>query len=120
MSTASLYEKLGGEAAVQAVVEEFYKRILADDTINSFFTGTDMEKLRGHQVKFISFALDGPNQYSGKSMEKAHAGMNLQPQHFQAVAKHLHGALAQFNVSEEDIDEVLTRVASLKDFVLYK
>lgn len=79
-----------------------------------------MEKQRLHQTKFISFALGGPNQYSGNSMAKAHEGMNLQPEHFNAIAKHLHDALAHFGVSEADIDTALTKVASLRDDILYK
>lgn len=116
----SLYEKLGGEEAISAVVENFYKRVLADDTVNGFFANTDMDKQRRHQSSFISFALGGPKQYSGKSMEKAHEGMNLQPAHFNAIATHLAAALADFNVPQEQIDEVINHVATLKDAILYK
>lgn len=117
----SLYEKVGGEEAVAKVVDYFYNElVLKDDTVNHFFQHTDMEKQRRHQTKFISFALGGPNQYTGKSMEKAHEGMNLQPEHFQAIVNHLHDALAHFGVSEADIDTALTKVASLRDDVLYK
>ncbi|UUZ90040.1 group 1 truncated hemoglobin [Paenibacillus sp. P25] len=120
MQTATLYEKLDGEAAIAKVVDEFYERILADETINHFFTKTDMEKRRRHQTKFISFALGGPNPYSGHSMAKAHQGMNLRPEHFNAVAGHLHDALAHFHVDEKEIDQVLAHVVALKDDILYK
>lgn len=117
----TLYEKVGGEDAIAKVVDYFYNElVLKDDTVNHFFQHTDMEKQRQHQAKFISFALGGPNQYSGKSMEKAHEGMNLQPEHFQAIVNHLHDALAHFGVSETDIDTALTKVASLRDDILYK
>jgi hemoglobin len=53
-------------------------------------------------------------------MAKAHQGMNLQPNHFNAIAKHLHTALAHFGVNEADIDTALTKVASLKDDILYQ
>lgn len=46
--------------------------------------------------------------------------MNLQPVHFDAIVKHLHAALAHFGVSEEDIDDALTKVGSLRDDILYK
>ena len=58
---------------------------MKDETVKQFFEHTDMEKQRSHQAKFISFALGGPKQYSGKSMTKAHEGMNLQPVHFEAI-----------------------------------
>ena len=117
----NLYEKVGGEDAIAKVVDYFYSElVLKDDTVNQFFEETDMEKQRRHQSKFISFALGGPNQYSGQSMAKAHEGMNLQPEHFNAIVKHLHDALAHFGVNERDIDTALTKVASLRDDILYK
>ncbi|MDR7077405.1 hemoglobin [Neobacillus niacini] len=117
----SLYEKVGGEEAISKVVDYFYSElVLKDDTVNHFFEETDMVKQRRHQAKFISFALGGPNQYSGQSMAKAHEGMNLQPEHFNAIVKHLHEALAHFGVNESDIDTALTKVASLRDDILYQ
>jgi hemoglobin len=118
--TSTLYEKLGGEETIAKVVDYFYELVLADDTVNHFFENTDMEKQRRHQTKFISFALGGPNQYSGLSMAKAHEGMNLQPEHFDAIVKHLHDALAHFGVPESDIDTALNKVATLRDDILYK
>jgi hemoglobin len=116
-----LYEKVGGEEAIAKVVDYFYNElVLKDETVNHFFEGTDMEKQRQHQTKFISFALGGPNQYTGQSMAKAHEGMNLQPAHFSAIEKHLHDALAHYGVSEPDIDTALTKVASLRDDILYQ
>lgn len=117
----TLYEKFGKEDSISKVVDYFYSElVMKDETVSHFFEHTDMEKQRKHQAKFLSFALGGPNQYSGKSMAKAHEGMNLQPEHFNAIAKHLHDALAHFGVSEGDIDQALTKVASLKDDILYK
>lgn len=117
----TLYEKIGGEEAVAKVVDYFYDElVLKDDTVNHFFTNTDIEKQKEHQTKFISFALGGPNKYTGTAMAKAHEGMNLQPEHFNAIATHLHDALAHFGVSEPNIDQALSKVATLKDDILYK
>ncbi|CAG7632313.1 Group 1 truncated hemoglobin GlbN [Paenibacillus solanacearum] len=118
--TTTLYQKFGGEGTIAKVVDYFYDLVLADETVNHFFENTDMEKQRKHQTKFISYALGGPNQYSGQSMAKVHTGMNLQPVHFDAIVKHLHDALAHFGVGESDIDTALTKVGSLRDDILYK
>lgn len=53
-------------------------------------------------------------------MAKAHQGMDLQPAHFNAIVNHLSDALAHFGVNEADIDTALTKVASLRDDILYK
>ncbi len=116
----TLYEKLGGETAIMQIVDDFYKRILADDTVNKFFAHTDMKKQLRHQTSFISYALGGPKEYTGRSMEKAHEGLNLQPEHFDAIAKHLGDAIAEYGASPEDISTVIDRVATLKEAVLYK
>ncbi|MFD2370658.1 group 1 truncated hemoglobin [Brevibacillus sp. GCM10020057] len=116
----TLYDKYGGEETIAKVVDYFYDLVLADDTVNHFFANTDMEKQRRHQTKFISYALGGPNQYTGQSMAKAHQGMNLQPGHFDAIVKHLHDALSHFGVSKEDIDEALQKVEALRGDILYK
>ncbi|WP_432777216.1 group 1 truncated hemoglobin [Brevibacillus gelatini] len=116
----SFYEKYGGEETISKVVDYFYELVLADDTVNHFFKNTDMEKQRKHQTKFISYALGGPNQYTGQSMAKAHEGMNLQPVHFDAIVNHLRAALTHFGVSQSDIDDALSKVEALREDVLYK
>lgn len=117
-TTTTLYEQLGGQQAIERIVDEFYKRVLTDDTVNHFFAHTDMEKQRRHQAAFISYAFEGSNQYTGRSMEKAHAGLNLQSKHFDAIMKHLGDALAAHSVPPEDINAVLGHVATLKEAVL--
>jgi len=118
--TLTLYEKIGGQQVVVQIVDDFYKRVLADDTINHFFANTDMEKQRRHQTAFISHALGGPNQYTGRSMEKAHAGLDLQPEHFEAIANHLGESLAEYGLTEEKLKSVLERISTLKEAVLHK
>jgi len=53
-------------------------------------------------------------------MEKAHAGLNLQPEHFDAIAKHLSEAMANQGVSPDGISQALGKVATLKEAVIYK
>ncbi|USG66172.1 group 1 truncated hemoglobin [Brevibacillus ruminantium] len=119
-SASGLYEKLGGEEAIAKVVDYFYDLVLADETVNHFFAHTDMAKQRQHQTKFISYALGGPNQYSGGAMAKVHAGMNLQPVHFDAIVKHLRDALTHFGVEQADVEQALSKIATLRDDILYK
>src|SRR5690606_30914382 len=42
-SQTTLYEQLGGQEAIDAVVEEFYARVLADEKVKDLFKNTDME-----------------------------------------------------------------------------
>jgi hemoglobin len=94
--------------------------VLKDETVQHFLVNTTIEKQKQHQTKFISFTLGGPKNYTGKSMAKAHEGMNIQPEHFNAIATHLHDALAHYGVEESDIGQALEKVAALKDDIIYK
>lgn len=114
----SLYEKLGGEAAISAVVDYFYARIMEDESLEGFFWDTDMERQRRHQTAFVTMATGGPNRYTGRSMEKAHEGLQITMQHFESVVGHLAAALKHFNVGDEEIAELAEKLAPLRDVVV--
>ncbi len=61
--TKPLYERIGGEAAVSAAVELFYRKVLTDQRINRFFSSTDMDKQIAKQKAFFTVAFGGPNNY---------------------------------------------------------
>lgn len=117
---STLFDKLGGQQGLEQVVDEFYKRIMADNTLNQFFAHTNIDKQRQKQVAFFAKIFDGPDQYNGRSMDTTHTGMNLQQQHFDAIAKHLSEALTVRGVSSDDANTALARVSGLKDAILNK
>jgi len=64
----SVYEKIGGAPAVDAAVDIFYRKVLADDRISEFFDSVDMEGQHQKQKAFLTMAFGGPNEYSGKDI----------------------------------------------------
>lgn len=118
---SSLFEEIGGAAAVDATVDVFYRIVLADDRINRFFETTDMEAQAAKQKAFLTFAFGGPNNYSGKDMREGHAHLvkdGLNESHFNAVAEDLTKALQEMGVAQNLIDQVITIAASTKNDVL--
>ncbi|MDI9356657.1 MAG: group 1 truncated hemoglobin [Chitinophagaceae bacterium] len=116
----SLFEKIGGMDAVNAAVDIFYKKILADESINHFFINTDMKTQAGKQKAFLAYAFGAPTAYTGKSMRNAHAYMHLTEAHFNAVAGHLVATLKELRVPQNLIDEVVVIALSTKNDVLNK
>src|SRR4051794_15309093 len=112
MPTQTLFEKLGGQDTIDKVVISFYVKVLADPVVNKFFEHTDMEKQRRHQAAFIAFALGSGREYTGKSMSKAHEGMNLQQEHYDAIVRHLAATLEEFGVSSDDIHTVAEKIGT--------
>lgn len=116
-----LYERIGGAPAVDAAVDLFYEKVLADDTINGFFDGVDMKKQRAKQKAFLTMVFGGPNGYTGKDLRNAHAPLaakGLGDPHFDAVAKHLQATLDQLDVPEDLKAQVMAIAVSVRDDVL--
>jgi len=116
--TDSLYERLGGDDAITAVVDEFYDRVMADEQVAGYFDDVDMQKQRAHQTQFISSVTGGPVEYTGEEMAAAHADMGITPSDFGAIATHLDDALAEFDVDEDDREAVLEEIASYQDAIV--
>lgn len=115
----SLYHRLGGRAAIEAAVELFYTKVLADKRINHFFADINMDKQRRRQKEFLSAAFGGPIPYSGKDLRKAHANLpDLRDAHFDAVAENLQKTLEELKVPANLISEVMTIAASTRNAVL--
>ncbi len=117
----SLFEKIGGAAAVDAAVDLFYRKVLSDDTINQFFDDADMDDQRAKQKAFLTMVFGGPNDYSGKDLRTAHKDLvekGLNDLHFNAVAVHLEVTLEELGVASDLVSEVMTVAASTRDDVL--
>ena len=119
----TLYERIGGEPAVSAAVEIFYRKVLNDYRINRFFGNTDMDKQIAKQKAFFTMAFGGPNNYTGVDMRKAHAHLvkiGLDDSHFDAVMEHLGATLVELEVPATLIAEAATIAESTRKDVLGK
>lgn len=118
---ASLYESLGGQAAVDAAVDIFYRYVLTDDRISHWFDDVDMERQAAKQKAFMTMAFGGPHNYTGADMRKGHAHLvarGLNDSHFDAVKENLEKALSDLSVPAAKIQEVLNLVESTRNDVL--
>lgn len=117
-SSQSVYGEIGGREAVDAVVSDFYDRVLDDDQLVGFFEGMDMAELHAHQVQFISAVAGGPVSYTGAEMRESHAHLDIDQDDFDAVAEYLAVALRENGVSDENVEAIMTEVATFEDPIL--
>lgn len=116
---ASLYQRIGGKAAINAAVDLFYVKVLADERINFFFDDVNMKKQHNKQKAFLSAAFGGPEPWTGKDMRAAHKNLpDLKEEHFNAVAENLQATLVELKVDEKLVAEVMAVAGSVKDDVL--
>lgn len=116
----TLLSRLGGEAAVRAVVDSFYDRLRADKSITFFFEGIEMSLMKIHQVEFFTIAFTGfPEGVDvGEIMIEAHRRLfqiqGLNEEHFDIIAGHLVATLENYSVPPELINEAVGVVVPLR------
>ena len=116
----SLYDRLGGKPALQAVVGELWNNVAADKRINGRFAKTKADAFGAQLVDFLCQASGGPCKYAGKDMNAAHKGMNLSEGEFNALAEDTVKALDKFKVPAQEKGEVMGLLGSLKGAVINK
>jgi hemoglobin len=121
----SLYERLGGKAAIVAVVDDFVANCAADTRINTFFTTTAADKNRlaafkNKLVDQICEAAGGPCKYTGKDMKTAHAGMGITDADFNALVEDLTKSLNKFNVGKAEQDQLLGVLGPMRPLIVEK
>ena len=102
----SLYSRLGGSEAVEAVTVRFYAAVLDDPILAPHFYGVDMQVQAGMLASFLSIAAGGPGEYRGRSLRDAHARLRIGDREFDRVVELLAAALKAAGISDGAIAEV--------------
>ncbi len=123
----SLYDRLGGEPAIRAVVDDLVPRAAGDERVNFTRKGhpnqwdpspANIEKLKKHLVQFIGSATGGPQKYEGKDLVTAHKGMEISEAEFNAFADDLKATLDKLKVPDKEQKDLLTVIGSTKGSVV--
>lgn len=116
--TQTRYRRIGGRGALTAVVDEFYRRLLADPEVAPLFADTDMDRQRRHQAAFLATALGGPAAYAGRDMHSAHRGRGITARHFAVVAGHLQTTLEWAGVGGDELAAIMATAAGLQEQIV--
>lgn len=112
--TRSLYEVVGGTAALRLAVDRFYERVVADPQLAHYFQGQDVPRVKRHQVLLLSQVLGGPAEYSGRQLGEAHAQLRIADGDYDLVVDHLIGTLRGLEVDDCVVSAVEGVVAGVK------
>jgi hemoglobin len=117
----SLFDRIGGKPAVEAAVDKFYEKVIADQSISHFFDQANMKAQINKQKAFLTLAFGGPTGYDGKDLRSGHAHLvsrGLNEDHFNSVAVHLQTTLEELGVPSPLVGEVMAIAGSTKNDVL--
>jgi len=118
MQEKSLYDRLGGGDAINALTESWVARVGGDDRANGKFVRTDIDRLKKEVIDQLCEATGGPCAYTGRSMLETHAGMKVTAGEFDVVMQHLDAALDELNVPKTERDELVGLLRPMRDDIV--
>lgn len=113
-----LYEQLGGEAGLAALVDRFLQELARDPDAAPQFRGADVKRFRAQLTLHLCQTFDGPCRYEGASLSEVHRGMEISQREFNAVVEDLWRAMESLRIPTPVQNRVLARLAPLREQVV--
>ncbi len=123
MDQKPLFERLGGSAGIEKIVEQVAGRHLENPTIRARFLPfleppQKLQELKTHLARFLELGSGGPQRYSGRDMKSAHRGMNISPAEYMAALDDIIASLVAVGIDEPTRNDVLALAWSLKSEII--
>ncbi len=93
-----MYDQLGGEARLRAIIDCFVDRIFDDVMIGFFFRKASRERIKRMEFEFAAAHLGAPIVYSGRPIDRAHAAHPIMGGQFMRRLQILKDVMAEFDV----------------------
>jgi hemoglobin len=113
-----LYDRLGGYDKISALTTKIVNLHEQNEAIKHLMDGVDGEQLAKHVADFVASGTGGPQKYTGKDMVSAHEHLKLTDADFLAAGGDIITAMKSFSYGEEEVEEVICILVSLKDQVV--
>jgi hemoglobin len=114
----SLYIRLGGYDRIYEFITEVVRLHNQNDSIKGMFTHVDSERLVKHVADFVAAGTGGPQSYTGRTMPATHANLKLTDADFLAAGGDIVKAMQTVGYGQDEIDEFVCILVSLKDQVV--
>ncbi len=133
----SLFERLGGERGLTALVEDFTPRVLQDPRVNwdrqgvksgGLFhhgpsvvwnpTPVNVAVMKKHLMQFLALATGGPSHYEGKELKSLHSGMQISNPEFDAVVGDVKASLDKLQIANQEQKELLAIIESTRPLIV--
>ncbi|MCZ7687549.1 MAG: group 1 truncated hemoglobin [Sandaracinaceae bacterium] len=111
----SAFERIGGEPALRAIIDEFVDRMFDDVAIGFFFRRASRERIKEMEYQHAAEHLGGPVRYGGRPLREAHAPHRIMGGQFARRTKILSDVLGAHGVPADVREEWLAHVESLRD-----
>lgn len=114
----TVFQRLGGFAAVSRVVSDFYSEVLDDDLLSPYFSGIDMARQIDHQTKFVASLMGGPASFTDEHLGRVHAHLKITPQAFNRMIVVFRETLEDHGLDETDIGSIIAEMNARRHVVI--
>lgn len=90
---AGLYQALGEKPGITRLMDDFVNRVVKDPRIGGHFKDVKPQALKDSLTDQICQLSGGPCKYEGADMKSAHADMDINKGHFNALVEVLQSAM---------------------------
>ncbi|CAG9325594.1 unnamed protein product [Blepharisma stoltei] len=116
---ASLFEKYGGDPFWHRVLDEFYNLNISDPTLQGFFVGKDVERVKAMNAGLLKAALGTAENHFFTSIRRVHVGMGITGAHYDRFVSNLFQVLRERGVIEQDLEDVSDVISSFRSDVVF-
>lgn len=117
---SALFLDFGGKATIVAVVDDFMFGVLENPRTKPYFLNVDQKKTKEHLSEFICVTMEGPCQYPGRTMKKAHSGLGISKADDNALVEVLRTAMDKNKVPNRAQNKLLSRLAPMYRDIIEK
>jgi hemoglobin len=110
----SAYDRLGGERALRAIIDDFVDRAFDDVMIGFFFRNADRARVKEKEFELAAGLLGGPFKYTGKPLREAHAAHPIMGGQFARRSQILRETLAAHGVPADIVETWLAHTERLR------
>lgn len=121
MNQKSLYERLGGYDGMTAFVDNLLPRLQGDSQLGRFWQNRGDDGIAREKqllIDYLSASAGGPMYYTGRDMKTSHAGMKISESDWSRFLEHAGATLKTLQVPQQECDDVVAFVLSLKDDIV--
>ena len=113
----TLYERLGGYDAIAAVPDNLLPRLEHDAQLGRFWANRGDDGIAREKqllIDYLCTSAGGPMLYTGRDMQISHKGMGITESDWQVFIGHVKATLAEFQVPQQEQDDVLAFIDSTR------
>jgi hemoglobin len=112
---ACLYERLGGAAAVAAIVDDAVDRHAANPALARLFCGKDLPQLKALGISVLSARVGGPCSTEAAGPARRYAGMRFSAAELQAVVGDMTEALREQGIGTVEVEEIVNLLDAARE-----